>query len=97
MHKINLKKPLLQLNGLPVSDGQKEVMLSESIANCISQSGSQSNSLKLFEMAEKLYKTGELNVDTTDLTLFKDQVESNQMAAINLKGQVLKEIAKQVK
>lgn len=96
MHKINLKKPLLMLNGSPALNNGEQILLSTTIADLIS-SGAGANSLKVFEQCKSLYTTGELNLDTTDLDEFKKLVDSNQNATILLKGQVLQEIAKQVK
>lgn len=97
MHKINLKKPLLLISGKPVIEGGKELILSEVISESIVQDTSTENALKLHSLCEKIYQSGTLEVDDSDLEIFKKAVESNRYITILVKGQVLKEIARQKK
>jgi len=96
MHKINLKKPLTFLDGNPIVEAGKEIELAKSIARALIQYQSK-NPLKTYEICQKLYQDGFLEIDTTDLEEFKEAIKSNQSATDLLKGQALQEIAKQVK
>jgi len=96
MHKINLKKPLTFLDGNPILEAGKEMELAKAIAGALIQSQSK-NPLKTYEICQKLYKDGNLEIDTIDLEEFKESIKSNESATDLLKGQVLQEIAKQVK
>lgn len=94
MKKINLNFPLTDLAKNPILENGKPMIISQIIANSLAQSQSE-NSLKMNSICERLYESGEIELDEADLEFFRKNVEKCPLAADRLRGVVLREIANQ--
>ena len=62
----NFKTPLLDADDKPVTRDGKELILSNLLSNIIMQSRMSDKTIKFFDWALELKKTGELILDNTD-------------------------------
>lgn len=96
MQKINLQKPLLDLDDQPILDNLKPIILSKAIAGLLLQ-GQSDDPLKIKSICSRLHKAGEIELDESDYELFKNAVKKCQFATDMLRGSILEEMAKQKK
>jgi len=87
--KINLKSQVLDIKGEPVMEGDKPVFVSEVIAARLFEQAPGIETLKSYDWAVKLYKEGELDLDTVDLNKLKTFIEQSQTWVL-VKGLALK-------
>lgn len=76
---LNLNVPVLGLDDKPITvdgkiDGEK-ITLAKSIAVNMLGKTEGIDSIKAMDWANSLYKTGEINLDASDLQLFKEWVK----------------------
>lgn len=96
MQKINLAKPLLDLDDQPILENLKPIILSKSIAELLLQ-GQSDDPLKMKSICSRLYKSGDIELDESDYELFKNAVKKCQFATDMLRGTILEEMARQKK
>lgn len=86
--KINLNKALRDLSGKEIEGSNMGKLLSQILAS----SSTKENAVKMYYWATKLYAGEELDLDPTDLSIFKNFVENNESLTILSKAQILEEI-----
>lgn len=89
--KINLAKPILDLDNNPVIDHNgNQLLINKELANGIIRMDDKENPLKLWELSRKIYvATGEIEIDTSDVELLKKKIKSGNQFSIGFVGQVL--------
>lgn len=88
MKQYNFKKPLLNLDGTPLKDGDAEIMLNKALAMNLSQQ-TKGESLKIYDWSRILYRDGILNLDRSDARKLKQIIESMDNASVLFKAQLL--------
>lgn len=86
--KIDLNKKLRDLSGKEIEGSNMGHLLSQILAS----SSSKENAVKMYYWATKLYAGEELDLDPSDLSIFKSFVENNETLTILSKAQILQEI-----
>ena len=90
--KINLKQQLKTLDGKAVKDANYE--LGKLLAHALASSN-KSNSIKLHDMALKLYNSETIDIDATDKELLELIVDTTDQLTVLVKSQILKAIKDQ--
>lgn len=91
--KINLNVQVKDIEGEVLKDEvDKPLLLNKVLAQHLSRK-SDGDALKLFFWAKKLYEGEELDMDVSDLQMFKAAIQSLPLFAL-VKGQALEIIAK---
>ena len=89
--KINFNTPLLALNGLPLTEGSKEITLGAILAPAIAQQ-TKGDALKLYSWAITIYKNEDLTLDKSDQNTLKDLIISNDSITVLVKAQLLERL-----
>ena len=89
--RLDLKKPFIGLNGLPLIDGgtNKEVMMNETLANNLAI-GLSDDPIKMLGIAKDLYG-GSVEVDESDMMKIEEFIKNYKFTNI-VKAQLLSEI-----
>ena len=87
--KINLNKPLKDLEGKDIENGNMGKLL----ANVMVGKSGSNDIIKIFELAQKFYRGENVELDTQDLKLVKDIVEKAENLSLLAKAQILKELS----
>ena len=90
--KLNLKQQLKTLDGKSVKDANYE--LGKLLAHCLASSN-RSNSIKLHDMALKLYNSEAIEVDATDKEMLEVIIDNTDQLTVLVKAQLLKAIKDQ--
>lgn len=85
--KINLNKNVVGVDGKELQDSNMGKIIANALAS--SQNG---DALKLMDWALKLYNGKELDLDPSDLQVFKDFVLNNQSFTVLLRARILENI-----
>lgn len=83
--KLNLSQPVLGLDGKQIGDSTLDKVLANDLA-----AGGDGPAIKLWEWAILLHAGKELELDSTDLKLLEQKVETSQRLNVLVKGQLLK-------
>lgn len=84
MLTINLNSPVKNLDEKEIENSQ----MSKIVANILI-SGSKGPFLKLFELANSLWKNGVMQVDQTDFEMVKNEVMNHETTSTLAKAQIL--------
>lgn len=87
--KLNLNKPLLDLDGNAVVQGGEEVILGKFLAAALA-AGKADEPIKFMDWAFKLHKEGEIEIDNADMDKMKSFVNEHQGMTVIAKGSLLK-------
>ena len=88
--KINTKAILTNFEGKPLLNEDKtEVTVGEALSSVLINA-KHGGKMKIFVLAEKIYKEPEVEVDTADLSLIKDACEKSEIFTVLVLGQLLK-------
>lgn len=88
MKQYNFKKPLLNLDGTPLKDGDADIMLNKALAMNLSQQ-TKGDALKVYDWSRMLYQDGVLSLDRSDARKLKQIVEGMENAFVLFKAQLL--------
>jgi lactam utilization protein B len=90
--KLNLTQQLKTLDGKAVKDANYQLgkLLAHSLA-----SSNKTNSIKLHDMALKLYNNQTIDVDNTDKEMLELIIDSSENLTVLAKAQLLKAIKEQ--
>lgn len=94
--KLNLKQTFKTLKGEEIKSEDKTLTLGEVLANIVLAPHENKNGfrpLKAWELARKLDKNEEIELDQSDLTQIKDIIENTSSALPLIKGQILEMFA----
>ena len=86
--KLDLNKPILDLEGNPIKNGNEVLTIGKQIASALVGSN-KGEALKFYDWAVKLYKGEALEVDKSDLKKITEFVETNEQFTNLLKAQAL--------
>lgn len=91
--KLDLNVQIKNLDGTNAKDEKgNELILSKVIAQALYSSAPGVDPLKAFEWSQNFYKDGFVEMDQSDLNLFKSYIESSQFAVV-IKGVTLQLIS----
>ena len=85
--KLDLNKPVSNLNFEPIPNSNLAKILAEEIAV-----SNVTPTIKFFDWALSLHQKGEINVDATDRDLLRKFIEENQRFTVLVKAQLLKAV-----
>jgi hypothetical protein len=90
---LNLKKPFLELTGVPVVDPTtaKDLLMSDVLAIGLTGPGNE-NVLLFYKFARDLVQIGEIDVTEKDIEILYSFVESHPTWPRSIKGQLLLEL-----
>lgn len=94
--KLNLKQTFITLKGEELKEKDEAITLGEVLANIVLSPHENKNGfrpLKAWELAQKLNKYEEIELDQSDLTQIKDIIENTSSALPLIKGQILEMFA----
>jgi hypothetical protein len=87
--KINFDSVIYNLDGSAMNDGSGEAyIISKTLANNL-VNGSKGDTIKLYDWAKELYKSGSLELDRQDFQVLKEIVERMENVSILWKAQTL--------
>lgn len=81
-------KILTNLKGEPLKDGEDDVTLGSALANML-LGAQEGGKMKLYSLAQEVYKGKNLEVDAADLALIKGVVEKSGTYSALVSGQIL--------
>lgn len=87
--KINLNKSIVDLSGKEIEGSN----LGQLVSQLLASSSSKENTIKMYYWAQKLYAGEEIDLDPTDLSIFKSFIEGNEQLTVLAKAQILEAIA----
>jgi hypothetical protein len=90
MITLNLNKPLLNLDGSPMKEGDREIKQFNAVANALATS-QNGQPLKCYDLALRFYSGSSVEVDESDFTLIRDVFEKSAYVAI-IKAPILREL-----
>lgn len=86
--KYNFNKPLLDLDSLPIKNGDAEVNLGKALAShLINQT--KGEAFKLFDWAKSLHKDGIIDLDRSDSKALREIIEKLDTLTVLFKAQLL--------
>ena len=85
--KVDLNFELLSIDGTPIEGAIAGKLVAQRIATA-----NQGDALKLFGWATKLYKGDALDLDASDMQVFRSLIENDQELTILTKAQVMEVI-----
>jgi len=87
--KINLNKSIVDLSGKEIEGSN----LGQLVSQLLASSSSKENTIKMYYWAQKLYAGEEIDLDPTDLSIFKSFIEGNEQLTVLAKAQILEAIS----
>lgn len=85
--KIDLERKIQNFKGEPLKDSEGETATLGSVLSSILLSAEEGGKMKLYVLAEKFYKGGEIDIDASDLALVKRIVSTTKAHNILVAGQ----------
>jgi len=87
--KFDFKKPLLGASDEIVSDENGPVILNDFLSKIIMRSNINDSTIKFFDWALELVKSGILHLDPTDQDTLKKFIEKNPQLTVLVKGRLI--------
>ena len=88
---INLNKPLLGLDGVPIEDATGPILIGKLLANALMQAKSEAP-MKTLDWARKLWLGAPLDLDKQDTSLFRKLIDECTTMTDMVRGQILEAI-----
>lgn len=93
MKKINFHVSVKNLDGKAIKQGDKEVLLSESISNMLAMAKPEKDAIRQLDVALKIHNSKEaIELDDADITMIKSVVEKSGLSTLII-GQIMKLLA----
>lgn len=88
---LDFNKPLLDLDGNAVLNGQEQQMLGKVLAMALI-STNKGNAVKMLDWAMNIHKGKSITLDKSDKNTLEEFVKDNEMLTVLSKGQILEVI-----
>jgi len=89
--KLDLGKELLGLDGKPVMDGDKPLLMSKFVAGLLA-AGQTDDAVKFMDWALKLYNEGSIEIDESDKEKLLAFLNENKTMTNLAKGAIMKTV-----
>lgn len=90
MTKLNLDKPLTTLDGQPLQESGRNLLMFHAVANALAQAQGQ-NAVKCYDLAVRFYSGAPVELDDSDLALVRDVIDKSSFYPL-IKGPLLKQL-----
>jgi len=89
MKIFDTQKKIVDLKGLVIKDGEKEVIMGDMVANALSYS--RENPARCYQLAKKFATEATVELKAEDVVFLKGVIEKSGLVALSA-GQILEEL-----